>query len=113
MCAAISLLGTLGLDTKPLLSLFTVAGLTFGLAIKRLLSDAFSSLYILVIRPFKRGDVISVGDPGPGEWFGTVESVDMTYVTLTVDGNEIKMPTSAVYGKSVVLQKKQKQKQKQ
>jgi len=103
VCATISVLSSVGLDTKPLLSLFTVVSLTFGLAFKKMLGDLFSSAYILAMRPFKRGDLITVD----GKWGGKVVSVDMNYVKLEkADGSELLVPTASVYGKSVQFDKK-------
>ena len=71
------LLGTIGIDTKPLLSLVSVVGITIGFAAKDLLTNSFAGLFILLTRPFQRGDVITVSGMK-----GKVLSVDLRYVKL-------------------------------
>ena len=56
----LSILGTVGIDTKPLLSLLSVVGLTVGLASKDILTNTFAGLLIIFSAPFKRGWTISV-----------------------------------------------------
>jgi len=105
LCMAICVLGSLGLDTKPLLSLFTVTGLTFGLALQKMLGDVFGALYVLAIRPFKRGDVVSIGSE-PGKLFGPAKvlSIDMNFVKLLQEGDtEVLIPTSSVYGRGIYV----------
>lgn len=57
---ALSILGTLGIDTKPVLSLFSVVGITVGLALKDILTNTFAGLFVIFAPPFKRGWTISV-----------------------------------------------------
>lgn len=96
------LLGTIGIDTKPLLSLISVLGITIGFAAKDLIKHGFAGLYILFTRPFQRGDVIMVGN-----FKGRVLSVDLRYVRLlSSDGkNEIMVPLSLVYGNAITIEK--------
>lgn len=96
----LSAMGTLGFDTKPLLSLFGIGGFTFGFGIKDLLSDAFSGLYLQFSRPFQRGDVVTVGGQK-----GRVQSVDIRYVTLLneAEGAEILVPVASVYKSEIKI----------
>lgn len=96
------LLGTIGIDTKPLLSLISVLGITIGFAAKDLIKNGFAGLFILFTRPFQRGDLILVGS-----FKGRVLSVDLRYVKLlSVDGkSEIMVPLSLVYGNAITIQK--------
>jgi hypothetical protein len=57
---ALSLLTSAGLDTRPLLSLLSISGLTIGFASKDILTNTFAGLFVLFTRPFKRGWVIQV-----------------------------------------------------
>jgi small-conductance mechanosensitive channel len=96
-------LGTFGVDIKPLLSLVSVAGITIGLAAKDMLSHSFAGFYILFMKPFARGDVITVSG-----YTGKVTSINMRYVTLiSKDGkNEILIPISQVYGQPISIEKR-------
>lgn len=68
---AVSIAGTFGVDTKAILSLLSISGLTFGLAIQNVLSQIFAGLFLVLFCPFKRGWVISVDN-----YTGKVLSVD-------------------------------------
>eukprot|EP01035_Chromulina_nebulosa_P007767 gene7767-10497_t len=73
----LSTLGTTGVDIKPILSLLSISALTVGFAAKDLLTDTFAGVSILILRPFQRGDIITVGG-----FKGTVLSIDLKYVKL-------------------------------
>ena len=97
----LSFLGTLGIDTKPLLSLLSVFGLTLGFAAKDILNNTFAGIFILFTRPFKRGAVINVAGHR-----GKVISVDVQYVKLQSmnDKSIILLPLSMVYGNAIVVE---------
>jgi small-conductance mechanosensitive channel len=104
VCATISVLGTLGFDTRPVLALFSVLSLTLGLSFKRLLSDTFTALYFLFSRPFKRGDIILLGSEPSKMFGGKVESITMQHLTIEKDdGSRILIPTAAAYGKILII----------
>ena len=70
----VTAIGTAGIDTRGLLSLLSVSGLTFGLAIQSMLGNTFSGLFLLLFCPFKRGWTISVDN-----FSGKVVSVTTRY----------------------------------
>lgn len=94
------ILGTLGVDTKPLLSLFSVAGITLGFAAKDFLTNCFAGIIILLTRPFERGNIISVGNMK-----GKVLSIDIRYMRLQKleDGSEMLVPLSLVYNQVITF----------
>jgi hypothetical protein len=96
-------LGTVGIDTKPILSAMSVFGLTIGLASREVLSSIFAGMYILIMRPFSRGDIIEV--QAAKNLKGKVISVDVQYVRLQslTDGSEILIPISTVYKSPLVF----------
>ncbi len=97
----LSVLGTMGVDTKPLLSLVSVAGLTVGLAAKDIIANSFSGIFILLTRPFERDAVISVNG-----YKGKVLSMDMRYVRLQNlhDKGEVLLPLSMVYNNAITIE---------
>lgn len=99
----LSILGSFGFDTKPLLSLFSVLGLTFGLAGKDLISNAFQGIFILFSRPFQRGDIIQVDGHK-----GKVTSVDIRYVKLRKldDRSDVLIPLANVYKAVITIDTK-------
>ncbi len=95
-----SIIGTLGLDTKPLVSLVTVSGFTFGLAAKDILTSTIAAAYMISMRPFKRDMIISIG-----EHKGRVRSFDTNFVKLvTVDNRLVLIPMASVYGKPIIIE---------
>eukprot|EP01031_Cornospumella_fuschlensis_P028857 gene28857-34827_t len=97
---ALSVLGTVGFDTKPLLSLLSVAGFTLGFAAKDMISSTFSGLIMLFLRPFERDMVISVAGHR-----GRVVSMDVRFLKLEgADKSTILIPLSKVYGNSIVIE---------
>ena len=99
----LSILGTFGIDTKPLLSLFGVGSLTIGFTIKDFLSDICAGLILLFIRPFQRGDIITIGNLK-----GRVLSIDTRYVKLFDEKEmvEILLPVAVVYKSDIKIQRK-------
>ena len=80
---AVSIAGTFGVDTKAILSLLSISGLTLGLAVQNVLGQIFAGLFLVLFCPFKRGWVISVDN-----YTGKVLSVDTRYVHYDAsDGN--------------------------
>jgi small-conductance mechanosensitive channel len=98
------LLGTAGIDIKPLLSLISVLGLTLGFAVKDVIAHTFSGLFILFSRPFQRGDVITING-----FKGKVMAIDLKYVKLiSLDGKkEMMIPVSVIYGNPITIEKEE------
>lgn len=101
---SVSILGTFGVDTKPFLSVVSLVGLALGFSAKDFIAHHFAGFFILVTKPFQRGDVISING-----YRGRVTSIDLRYVKLlTADGKqEILIPNSAVYGAAIILEKEE------
>ncbi|WP_159682121.1 mechanosensitive ion channel domain-containing protein [Luteimonas sp. 9C] len=53
-------LGTLGVQTAPLLAVIGTAGLAIGLALKDSLSNIAAGVMLVTLRPFRVGDVVNV-----------------------------------------------------
>lgn len=98
---ALSALGTIGFDTKPLLSLLSISGLTFGFAAKDILTNLFAGIFIIFTRPFKRGQIISVNNMR-----GKVMSIDVRYCKLQSlkDKSEMLVPLSVVYSNTITIE---------
>ena len=102
---ALSAAGTLGIDIKPLLGLSTIFGFALSISAKSILSNTFSAAYVLWVRPFKRGDRITVAEFGKSDKHsGEVISVDYHFVKLRTDkGTILMVPSHSIYGKVVEL----------
>jgi small-conductance mechanosensitive channel len=101
----IALLLAVGLTSYPLGHLLlggAILGVILGIAAQQSLGNVFSGLVLLFARPFTIGNHIRVrsGALG-GEFYGTVLSMSLTYVTIsTVDGI-LKVPNSSVLASAV------------
>lgn len=90
----IAALSQLGIDTTSLIALLGAAGLAVGLALKDSLSNFAAGVMLLVFRPFRIGDFVSVAGVN-----GSVEKIHVfTTTILTSDNKENIVPNSAVYG---------------
>jgi small-conductance mechanosensitive channel len=99
-----TLLGTIGFDTKPLIASLGVAGFAAGYALKDAATHFTSGIMLVLQKPFKKGDYIKLLLAVPHE--GIVESIDVRYVHLrTKDDNVLLIPCSVVYANSIVVGK--------
>ncbi len=99
---ALSTAGTIGVDTKPFLSLLSIGGLTIGFALRDLLNTTFAGMFLLFSRPFTKGSVISTNG-----FKGTVLKVDWHYVKLAdfESKQTIMIPLNLVYAAPIVVEK--------
>ena len=88
----IACLGIFGIQTTSFAAVVGAAGLAIGLAFQGTLSNLASGVMIIVFRPFKLHDFITVGGQS-----GSVEVIDLFTTTLvTLDNRVIIVPNSAV-----------------
>jgi small conductance mechanosensitive channel len=99
-----TMLGTMGFDTKPLIASLGVAGFAVGFALKDAATHLTSGIMLVLQKPFKKGDYLKLLLLVPHE--GIVESIDVRYVHLrTKDDNVLLIPCSVVYANSIVVGK--------
>lgn len=90
-------LDTLGINITSLLAILSVAGLAVGLALKDSLSNFSSGVMIMIFRPFKIGDFVTIGGTS-----GVVDEIGLFCVLMhTGDNQRIIIPNSAVYGNTI------------
>lgn len=84
--------GSLGIDTSSLLAILSIAGLAASLALQDCLSNLASGVMLLLSKPFRAGDYVTVGGVS-----GTVVQIGLTHTKLdTVDNQAILVPNSTV-----------------
>ncbi|MDG2176752.1 MAG: mechanosensitive ion channel [Gammaproteobacteria bacterium] len=87
----------LGVNVTSLLAILSVAGLAVGLALKDSLSNFAAGIMILIFRPFKIGDFVTIGGTS-----GVVDEIGLFCVLMhTGDNQRIIIPNSAVYGNTI------------
>lgn len=96
--AGISLLGTLGLDTSPLLTGIGITGFTLGFAVKEVATNLLSGAMLVMGRTVRKGQWIRVVVASMPGVEGKVESVDVRNVILrSKEGNRIIIPSVIVF----------------
>ena len=90
-------LSQIGIEVAPLLAGLGVAGLVLGLALQDTLSNLFSGLMILVLRPYDIGDVVDAGGVS-----GTVSQMNLVTTTiLTPDNKRLVLPNNRIWGDTI------------
>lgn len=88
----------LGVPMASVVAVIGSAGLAIGLALEGSLGNIASGVVLMVTKPFKEGDFITVGADG-----GTVEDIGIFYTTITTpDKRHIVYPNSTVAGATIV-----------
>jgi small conductance mechanosensitive channel len=78
----ISILSVCGIETTSFAALLAAAGIAIGAAWSGLLSNFASGIFLIVLRPFKTGDMISAGGVT-----GVVDEIGLFVTTLTTADN--------------------------
>lgn len=95
---AITALGTVGINVSALVAGLGLTGFALSFALKDALSNMLAGVLILLYRPFKVGDDISVGE-GRGE----VLTIDFRYTTIQTEGKVVLIPNSTLFKKEISI----------
>lgn len=94
----IAVLGRFGVETASLIAAVGAAGLAIGLALQGTLSNVAAGVMLLLLRPFKIGDAVSIG--------GTVYVIDSVGFFACrahlPDGPKAFIPNAEIWGKTLV-----------
>lgn len=82
--SAITALGTLGVQTTSIIAVLGTVGLAIALALKDSLSSLASGIVLIVLRPFKKGDLLELGSVA-----GRVEAINLFHTTLRLPDNKL------------------------
>jgi small-conductance mechanosensitive channel len=101
----VALVGTLSLLSVPVGHFLlggAIAGVVLGIAAQQSLGNVFAGFVLLVARPFTVGNYIRVrsGALG-GEFYGTVTSMSLTYVSVLTEQGLLKVPNSSLLAAAV------------
>ncbi|MEM9774825.1 MAG: mechanosensitive ion channel domain-containing protein [Chloroflexota bacterium] len=77
-------LDQLGVDTNSFLAIIGAAGLTAGLAMEGTLANFVAGVLLILLRPFKEGDYVEVGDVR-----GKIEDIAVLQTRLVTFENEV------------------------
>ena len=83
---------SLGIETASLLAVLSIAGVAVSLSIQGILGNFFSGITLLMSKPFKIGDFVTIGGMS-----GTIVETGLTHTKLhTADKQVILVPNSTV-----------------
>lgn len=94
----ITALGTAGVNVSALVAGLGLTGFALGFALRDALSNLLAGILILVYRPFKRYDRISVAG-----FEGIVVETDLRYTTLQGEDKKILIPNATLFTNSIIL----------
>jgi small conductance mechanosensitive channel len=94
----IAVLQRLGVQTTSIIAVLGAASLAVGLALQGTLSNVAAGVMLLVLRPYRVGDVIKVGAET-----GSVQRLDL-FTTQLLDGNNTKIvvPNKKVFDDTIL-----------
>ena len=97
LLTGIFILGKFGINTASFAVVLGAAGLAIGLAFQGTLSNFAAGIMLLVFRPYKVGDVVTVSGTT-----GKVDEVELFTTTLdTPDNRRFIIPNSAIFGSTI------------
>lgn len=90
----IAVLQRLGVQTTSIIAVLGAASLAVGLALQGTLSNVAAGVMLLVLRPYRVGDLVNIGGN-----VGQVQRLDLFFTQLT-DANNVKImaPNGKVFG---------------
>lgn len=88
----IAALDTGGVRTTAVVAVLGAAGLAVGLALQGSLSNFAAGVMLIILRPYKVGDVVAIG-----KYTGRVEAIKVFHtVVVTADNREITIPNGQI-----------------
>ena len=94
----ITSLGTFGINVSALVAGLGLTGFALGFALKDVVSNLIAGSIILLHRPFKINDIISiVGHEGK------VIKIDLRYTTIESEDKKVLVPNSILFTKEIII----------
>jgi small conductance mechanosensitive channel len=92
VAVVIAALDTVGVKTTAVIAVLGAAGLAVGLALQGSLSNFAAGVMLIVLRPYKVGDLVTVG-----KYTGRVDIIKVfSTVIITADNREIMIPNGQI-----------------
>lgn len=94
----ITTLGTLGVQTTSILTVVGTAGVAIALALKDSLSSIAGGIILIVLRPFKKNDVVELGSIS-----GKVEAVNLFNTSIRMADDRLAiLPNRNIVGANII-----------
>lgn len=95
----IAVLARFGVQTASIIAVLGAAGLAIGLALQNTLQNIAAGIMLLILRPLRIGEFVSVVGKGDG----TVQEIGLFLTRFVqVDGVHFSLPNSAVWGNAII-----------
>jgi small conductance mechanosensitive channel len=92
VAVVIAALDSLGIETTAVVAVIGAAGLAIGLALQGSLSNFAAGVMLIVLRPYKIGDLVTIG-----KYLGRVEAIKVFHtVVITADYREVTIPNAQI-----------------
>lgn len=99
MLVIVAVLARLGVQTASIITLLGAAGLAIGLALQGTLQNIAAGIMLLILRPIRASEYVSVVGKGDG----TVDEVGLFMTRLIqFDGVHILLPNSLIWGNPLI-----------
>lgn len=93
----VAALDTLGVETAAVIAVLGAMGLAVGLALQGSLSNFAAGVMLIVLRPYKVGDLVALD-----KYTGRVEAIKVFHtVMITADHREVTIPNAAIIAKPI------------
>ena len=93
----IAALDTMGIKTTAVVAVLGAAGLAVGLALQGSLSNFAAGVMLIVLRPYKVADLVTIG-----KYLGHVEAIKVFHtVLITADYREISIPNGQIIAQPI------------
>jgi len=93
----LAVLGQFGVETTSIVAVLGASALAVGLALQGTLSNIAAGVMLLILRPFKVGDAVSIGGT-----MGVVDAINLFTTEMhTFDNIGVSMPNSKVWGAEI------------
>lgn len=93
----LAVLGQFGVETTSIVAVLGASALAVGLALQGTLSNVAAGVMLLILRPFKQGDAVSIGGT-----MGIVDAIGLFTTEMhTFDNIGVSMPNSRVWGNEI------------
>lgn len=93
----LAVLGQFGVETTSIVAVLGASALAIGLALQGTLSNIAAGVMLLILRPFKIGDAVSIGNT-----LGIVDAIGLFTTEMhSFDNIGISMPNSKVWGAEI------------
>lgn len=95
----LAVLARLGVQTASLVAMLGASALAIGLALQGTLQNFAAGIMLLVLRPLRAGEFVSV----EGKGMGTVDEIGLFATRLLqIDGTHLLLPNTLVWGSPIV-----------